>query len=127
MSSTQTNEANLAEASMKLLLTTFLPLLLAFLGLIFISFRLGYICGFKKCSNIHKTSDTDALVQKAFKNYGLFKLLPILLIALCGGCETYQKSVLTPDGFNYTCAVNHNDLSVDQHWFGLTWNLKPGK
>lgn len=53
-------------------------------------------------------------------------LLGLLLLPLCG-CESYQKSNLTPDGFNYTLAVDHQDLNVSQHWFGLTWNLKPSK
>ena len=52
-------------------------------------------------------------------------LLPLLAVVL-SGCQTYQKSNLTPDGFNYTVAVDHQNFSVDQHWFGLTWNLKPG-
>lgn len=55
------------------------------------------------------------------------KLLIILpLLALCG-CETYSNSRFTPDSFNYTVAVNHDHFDVDQHWFGLSWNLKPTK
>ena len=53
------------------------------------------------------------------------KLLFILL-PLCG-CETYDKSRLTPDSFNYTTAVNHHDFSIDQHWFGFSWQLKRTK
>jgi hypothetical protein len=55
------------------------------------------------------------------------KLILAILALGATGCETYQKSKFTPDGFNYTLAVDHQDLNVSQHWFGLTWNLKPGK
>ncbi len=51
----------------------------------------------------------------------------VLALILLTGCETYSKSKFTPDGFNYTCAVDHQGFSVSQHWFGLTWNLKPDK
>ena len=54
-------------------------------------------------------------------------LIYAITCLLLGGCETYQKSNLTPDGFNYTLAVDHEGLNVSQHWFGLSWNLKPSK
>ena len=57
----------------------------------------------------------------------LFAICYLLFAIALTGCKTYQESYLTPDSFNYTVAVNHQGLSVDQHWFGLSWNLKPGK
>lgn len=48
----------------------------------------------------------------------LFSLL------LLSGCAAYERSRLTPDSFNYTIAVDHDPMRVDQHWFGFSWNLK---
>lgn len=49
----------------------------------------------------------------------------LILATMLSGCAWYAKQPWAPDGFNYTEAWNHRDMSLDQHWFGFTWNLKP--
>lgn len=54
----------------------------------------------------------------------------ILIVALTTltGCasfrESYKEQAWTPDGFNYTHAVDHKGFKPSQHYFGLSWSLK---
>lgn len=56
-------------------------------------------------------------------------MLSLLVVSVLGltGCETYKKSSLTPDSFNYTFAVDHEGMKPAQHYFGLSWPLKNGE
>jgi len=45
------------------------------------------------------------------------------LISLAS-CAAYSASPYTPDGFNYTVAIDHR-TGDQSSYVGLTWNLKP--
>lgn len=45
-------------------------------------------------------------------------------LLLAAGCASYKQSSLTPDGFNYTVAVDHKTADTSSY-VGFTWNLKP--
>ena len=55
-------------------------------------------------------------------------LLLLAIVPMFTGCasmhEQYKAKAWTPDGFNYTHAVDHKGFKPAQHYFGLSWSLK---
>ena len=54
----------------------------------------------------------------------MLRLIALLvLIIVANGCETYQKSPLTPDSFNYTLQRDRETGNMSDY-VGFSWKLK---